>query len=345
MDCWAGAFLDPPGAAPGRLHVLVMEGPGGELLGVAPLYVDRSGDSRRSTLRVLGDLHVCSDYLDFPVAAGHELAFADALTHELRRAPAPGALALAAVPDDSFIRESLLPRLASAGLWSIEMSRFSCPILALGPDFEGAYNRKFSKLRKMGNVSLGHGGTVDDTLAGLQDLFRLHQANWTRRGEPGSFDTEEKRSFYRELARCLVPMDRLRLYSLKVDGVTVAANLGFSLDGEWYGMQAGYDEEWSKHSVGAILQGQLLQGLISEGFRRMHFLRGGEPYKHQHWGAIDQFQAELCVFRPGVVTLSRYYAPHMARRLRRLVRTWTRPRVAPIGNDAHRHPGAPASPR
>lgn len=313
IHCWLETFFrDSPG---GKLHLLVLKDDRGTLLGAAPLY--RESPRASAPLRILADRDVCSDYLDFPVADGAEADFSELLLDHFAAARGAGALLLGAVPDDSFVRQVLLPALVStAGYWMIELNHDVCPRLALTPDLKGAYNRKYNKLRKSHETAFGHAGTPEETEAGLEDLFRLHQANWTRRGEPGSFATERARAFYRKLAKQLAPRDRMRLYRLRVDGVTVAANMGFALHNEWYGWQAGHDEEWSRRSVGGILQGRILEALAEEGFHRFHFLRGDEAYKSEHWGAAPYHQRDYCVFRTGVRNLCRYYVPHLARRIK-----------------------------
>ena len=317
MSGWMESFFDRTRPGTRKLHVLVMEDQGGELLAIAPLYRDHTPGSGAGVLRLLADTVVCSDYLGFPAVLEREADFARLLTSYFARSRENRVLLLSAVPDGSFVRDVFLPAVVSmAGFWRIELKRDICPLLQLGPDFKGAYGRKYAKLRRSREVTISHSTTVEGTERDLEVLFRLHQANWTRRGEPGSFDTESKRTFYRWLARELVPLKRLRLYSLRVDGVTVAANIGFAYGEEWYGMQAGYEESWGKQSVGAILQGQILEMLRAEGFLRAHFLRGDEAYKQEHWNAAPSYQRDFCLFRPTAPNLFRYYLPHLARRIK-----------------------------
>ncbi len=326
LSGWMEVFFEPPRPGTRKLHALVMEDDRGELLAVAPLYRDHPRGFGAGVLRLLADTHVCSDYLGFPVVVEREVDFARLLAGYFTRSRASSVLLLSAVRDGSFVQEVFLPALVStAGFWRLELKRDICPRVQLGPDFKGAYGRKYEKLKKTGQVTIGHPKTVEETERDLDVLFRLHQANWTRRGEPGSFDTESKRTLYRWLAREMVPLDMLRLYSLRVDGVTVATNIGFAYRDEWYGMQAGYEESFRRHSVGAILQGQILEGLRSEGFQRAHFLRGDEAYKQEHWNADPFYQRDYCLFRPTAMNVFRYYAPHLARRIKGRLRSRPRP--------------------
>jgi len=49
----------------------------------------------------------------------------------------------------------------------------------------------------------------------------------------------------------------------------------------------GHDREWARQSPGTVLMAEIIEQGLRDGWRELHFLRGGEAFKF-HWGAVER---------------------------------------------------------
>jgi CelD/BcsL family acetyltransferase involved in cellulose biosynthesis len=131
----------------------------------------------------------------------------------------------------------------------------------------------------------------------LETLFTLHEKRWQVRGEPGSFGSAQRRTFYRKMSARFLRRGWLDLSQLAVNGKVVAAQLGFRFRGTEYSLQEGFDPDYSGDSVGYVLRACNLQRLIGDGIRRYDFLAGRDPAKDR-WGASHEAYLDLQFARP-----------------------------------------------
>ncbi len=118
-------------------------------------------------------------------------------------------------------------------------------------------------------------------------LLRLHNRSWTDRGGSKAVDHDKLESFHRESARSFLTVGLLRLHVLKLSSRPIAALYGFQARKRVYYYLAGFDHNFSKLSLGAILIAHAIEQSIASGAKEFDFLRGQEAYKYQ-WGAKDQ---------------------------------------------------------
>jgi CelD/BcsL family acetyltransferase involved in cellulose biosynthesis len=141
-----------------------------------------------------------------------------------------------------------------------------------------------------------HGGvTIErgdgDTLpAMLDELFRLHEARWQSRGEPGVLADPRVRAFHRDAARALHASGMLRLYRLRIGTHVAAVYYGFVWRNRAYAYIGGFDPELPRLSPGAQILHHVIGEAIAQGCTEFHFLRGGERYKYA-WGAVDRWNS------------------------------------------------------
>jgi CelD/BcsL family acetyltransferase involved in cellulose biosynthesis len=133
-------------------------------------------------------------------------------------------------------------------------------------------------------VARANGPTVSSF---MHEFFRLHEARWRRRAERGVCADAAVRGFHLTAAQRLSETDMLRLYSLQIADVTVAAYYGFTAKGKAFAYLSGFDPDYAGLSPGTQIVAHAIEEAIREGASEFHFLRGGEAYKYA-WGAVDR---------------------------------------------------------
>ncbi|HST75245.1 MAG TPA: GNAT family N-acetyltransferase [Acetobacteraceae bacterium] len=262
---------------------------GGGLEGILPLYVLQDGAERRLLPMGAG----ITDYQDALLAPGLPADAARLLLEvALRRARRDGVTVcdLIDLPPDARLREAPNPD-GWRGEWR---SADPCPVLAL-PDTVEQLGRRIpaTMLRKLRmnrhRVARAGGCAVEiataETVPVLLDgLFRLHQARWD--GE-GVLADPRVRAFHREAAPLLLAAGALRLQVLRFGARIVAAYYALLAGPRILFYLSGYDPDHASESPGTVLLGAMIEAAVREGRTELHFLRGGENYKHA-WGGVDR---------------------------------------------------------
>lgn len=259
----------------------------GVLVGLAPFYLE-NGSSGRRLLPVGISL---SDFLDVLLDPACAQTAAVALVAHIE---SRGALW------DSWDLEELAPDADALALpvpdgCGEELSAQSaCPVLVLDAGLDAIPQRKLRKLRMAGHRAERRGRAeiirVDAERAGdfLEELARLHGARWRSRGEDGVLADDAVQRFH---ADAIAPLGRaglLRLFLLRIDGVTAGAYYGFHHASRAYAYVGGFDPAFTFESPGTTLMGHAIAEALREGAQEFHFLRGQEAYKYE-WGAIDRW--------------------------------------------------------
>lgn len=261
---------------------------GGRLAGVLPLYELAEPGCRKLLPIGIG----LSDYID---------GLVDPAT------PAAADCLLAAVLDIRGWDECHLPDLPEGGvlqdvyappdLAEDRQDGGPCPVLAL-PDSAAALEtivprKTLRDVRQAASRAAASGGVrieraEGDTVSSmLDDLFRLHEARWRLREEPGVLGDPVVQAFHRDAARALGAAGMLRLYRMWVGDAVAAVYYGFAWRGHSYAYIGGFDPEMPRLSPGAQILRHAIGEAIEEGCAQFHFLRGGEGYKYA-WGATDR---------------------------------------------------------
>lgn len=187
-----------------------------------------------------------------------------------------------------------------AGLAEVRRESGPCPVLALPESadaLDGIVPRKTLRdVRQAASRAEAAGGlrieTADaDTLPSmLDDLFRLHEARWRSRGEPGVLADPAVRGFHRDAAPALAAEGMLRLYRLRIGEAVAAVYYGFAWRDRAYAYIGGFDPDMPRLSPGALIMRHAIGEAIAERCAEFDFLRGGESYKYA-WGAVDRWSA------------------------------------------------------
>lgn len=294
---------------------------GGTIVGILPLVL---GSYRYSGLRQLRWMGApLSDFQDFLAIDDRRTEVADALFAGLASHSARWDFA-----DLNDLRAgTTLPDLPVQTLRRTVSFHRKCPTIALeatwevyskslGKNMRANVGRRRRQIEKQFQTRLE---TVTDPAvltAAMDDLFRLHNARWQRRGAKGAFATPALQAFHQEVARRFLERGWLRLHVMRCDGETKAAFYCFSFAKRVYYYLSGFDESIGKFSPGNVMMGYSLTEAMKEGATEFDLLRGDETYKYD-WKATDRDTERLVLGHAGL----RSHIGTMGHRFERFVET------------------------
>lgn len=302
LEGWWRAYGDVPGA---ELLALAAFDGGGQLLGIAPWYLERS--TSRRVIRFLGSGEVCSDYLTVLSRSGREddvtRALAAWLSREKREVggqvgqatPRWDLLDLGSVHAVDRTLSRLVAHLAAHGNFVHRRSRTSCWRVNL-PSRWGDYLAMLSKshrkqLRRLdrayfatGRAQVRYVTQASELAVGLDLLTTLHQRRRESVGEQGCFVSARFAEFHQETAQRLLQSGHLRLAWLELDGRPAAVEYQVTGDGVVYAYQSGIEPSALAHQPGRLITLATMRRAIADGYCAFDFLRGDEAYK-AHWRA------------------------------------------------------------
>jgi CelD/BcsL family acetyltransferase involved in cellulose biosynthesis len=311
-----------------RLAVGVLRDAEGVPLAIAPLMLTSVRDAGRRCLRHLSFLaglgHAHGERLDFIVPAGEEGELTPRLCRvfDLLRDECD-TVRLNHLPEESpntpHIRAALEEHFDRACVLNRHASRF----IRLPASWE-AYEKRHtsdwrSKLRRRckafihehaGSVALGG---VDLTIQqSLDELHRLHLMQWPE--GVSSFLTEVSWRFHQRLARRWMPDQHAVMPMLASDGRVVAAMYGFIERGEFFQYQMGWDQDFSRLSIGRLVIRWCIDYTIQRGLVVHDMLPGDYQYKKQ-WCESSRWLLDLEAHNPRSWKARAFHALRAARRM------------------------------
>jgi len=301
---WLAAWWTAYGT--GRIPAIVAAWRGTSLAGLVPLQlaaVEWRGGIPLRALRFLGDGTYDSDYLGPIVPREEEAEFLPAFWSWLRHASTIRyeVAHLNEIPVESPSYAPFRALLEEDGSL-LEEDRVGCVQAPLPETYDayvaGLKPRMRTKLRSLRRTLEGdHQAVLRRADAAtlresLESLFRLHQARWQARGEPGVFGTPEKRGFYHRVAAALLERGWLDLTTLVADGAPVAHQCCIRYRGTAYLLQEGYDPAWEERGVGNALRAMSIEAMIADRIRVYDFLAGVTEHKLS-WGGATKESARL----------------------------------------------------
>lgn len=143
--------------------------------------------------------------------------------------------------------------------------------------------RKLRGLEKLGVVQF----TVASTPAQREVLLTAALEQKQRRFEetqvPGFAESPQTRDFFERATSVFAQTDNLRFCALSLDGEIVATSWNVALGTRLYELMIGFSGgEWSKHSVGRILNLMLLKWAKENGYRYLDHGIGDEAWKAEN---------------------------------------------------------------
>ncbi len=313
----------------GRLRILALRS-GGELVGLAPLFVARYGGTPLRRLAFLGT--GASDYLQFLVASevareGTEALLARVAAEQRRYdfcdfqqipegSPLADVSAPAGVETERFVQE-VCPFVPLPATWE----RFSA---GLGKKLRANlayYRRRLEREFRTEWIEAGE----RDLGQGMDSFFQLHQSRWNRRWLPGAFAGARSRAFHREAAAALLERGWLRLHLFRLDGRDEAALYCFNYRRRGYYYLGGFEPRLARYSLGTVLTARAIERAITDGATEFDFLRGDEPYKYA-WEARDRQNRRWLWWKPGVRGALARWLNRLERRAERRIKAFARSR-------------------
>jgi CelD/BcsL family acetyltransferase involved in cellulose biosynthesis len=293
---WLKSWWDAFGSGR-QLVVLAFLNSAGTLVGLAPMYWETSRHpvfGRIKQLRLVGDGSGDSDNLDFIIRPGSEEACISAFIQWMTRQRNCGICSLNTLPVNS-LAASVLSSHLTAEKWPVRQtstpnSAISLPdswetyIEGLSPKFRRLISRCRRKLESQFNLRFRRCESAEEIPPMLETLYALHQKRWNSVHEPGSFGSAQRKELYARMSKAFFEKGWLELWSLELNGKPVAAQMSFRYRDRVYGLQEGFDTDYSAHHVGYVLRAGMFESFIRSGIKVYDFLGGTSPQK-QRWGA------------------------------------------------------------
>lgn len=305
---WNAAWWRHFGRVPGRsLRVVTFRNAEGTLVGLAPLMTSFWYTTPLRRLSFLGT--GTSDYLDVLAEPGWEDAVVAGLYGYLQNTGGWQIADFQQLREGGYLRERR--PVNESGLTSFDALGEPCPYLALPPSWDmllqglgkktrsniGYYDRG---LRKVYDVQIGPVMEDAELDGELSQLFELHQRRWNQRWLPGVFGGRRVQAFHRDAARRLLGRGWLRLFSLRLDGVTQASLYCFAYGDRICYYQGGFEPTLARLSLGTVLTAHAMQTAIAEERPVFDFLRGDEPYKAK-WTGLSRVNMRRVITRAGTL--------------------------------------------
>ena len=303
---WNAAWWRHFGRLPGRLlRIVTFRGADGVLVGLAPLMTSFWYATPLRRISFLGT--GTSDYLDVLAAPGWEPTVAAALYEYLEHTGGWQIADFQQLREGGLLRDRPPPE--GGKLMSLDAPGEACPYLALPLQWDmllqslgkktrtnvGYYDRALHKVYQVEIGPVTDEAALDEEMT---RLFELHQRRWNQRWLPGVFGGRRVQAFHRDAARRLLGQGWLRLFSLKLDGLTQASLYCFAYGDRLCYYQGGFEPTLARLSLGTVLTARAIQTAIAEERQIFDFLRGDEPYKAK-WTGAARVNARRLMARAG----------------------------------------------
>jgi CelD/BcsL family acetyltransferase involved in cellulose biosynthesis len=258
------------------LRVAVLQGEGGQIDAIVPLFVWSQRPLR--ILRLVGHGH--GDRLG-PICGHDEVKKADQGLRD----------ALAADPHDLFIGDWVAGDLDWARVLGGRALRTTGYPIFRFPDgswdaFLATQSQRFRKTARNSRNRLEREHVVSyrnaDAATLERDLnaaMRLHRGRF--RQHAGCLFCGDHEPFQREFGALALERGWLRLLLLEVDGAPAAFEYGFLFQNAYFAYQSGRDPAWDRYSVGFLVELESLRRAFEDGAAEYRFLGGEEGYKYR----------------------------------------------------------------
>lgn len=228
-------------------------------------------------------------------------------------------LELDKVPADSGMAEVISASAGAAGLPTSVALSAVCPYADLPETFDeylaslSKSTRKhikqnFNRLRRSHpDTEFHRAGRPDEVDRAMEELHRMHQARWQRKGHAGNFADPDYVRFHGSAAGAALRKGALRVYTLAAGDTLMAVTYAFRTGATVESYLSSFDERWATYGLSSLLTAHVIQDSIAEGVRHFDYLQGQESYKAS-WCPLERQDSRLRVFNrtlTGRVALAR----------------------------------------
>ena len=139
--------------------------------------------------------------------------------------------------------------------------------------------RSIKQLDEMGGLKLNVLTEPDDIRKHLSLFFQFHYNRWKGTSTPSKFNDYDNIVFYRELVDNMAPNGKIQLLTLTAGEQTLSYCFNFTANKIVYLYTLAHDCYLNSRSPGKILIYFQAEQFLSEGYREIDYMRGGEAYK------------------------------------------------------------------
>jgi CelD/BcsL family acetyltransferase involved in cellulose biosynthesis len=265
----------------------------GNLIALLPLCAEKRQSSRFSPglkrMSFMGESYGASDYLDILALPGFKQKSADIFIDYLSPPRSFDLLELEGMAADSCTLQSLTRRFANDGRFRYRIiPQYICPRMSLDARWEDLlersrrsdyFKRCIRRLNKIASFEFRVISDVNEIPAAFERLLALHVGRWVNRGGSSAVRTAEQKGFTFEVAAELARAGMTRFEEIWLEGECRASLLGFESGDCYYFFLSGFDQAWSKYSLGFTLLWLSIREASWRGLKMYDFLRGDENYK------------------------------------------------------------------
>jgi CelD/BcsL family acetyltransferase involved in cellulose biosynthesis len=300
-ESWWAAY------APGRLWVITFTSAEGNLLGIAPFFVEDDPDVGR-VVRFIGHVDV-TDYMDLIFDHDHAEALYQQLAEFLAGQSGEfDAIGLANLREDSQTYAVMVNKLRECGFEAKYELIEVAPQIPLPMTYEDYLSDSVSgKQRKeiKRKMRRAEGGEYDVqwyTVGPAHDLDAelerfLHLMGRADKEKAEFLENPQHVDFFQRIMPRMNDLGYLKLDFITIDGEACAAYLNFVDGAQVFVYNSGLEpEQFGALSPGIVLLQFIIRDAIEHGYKVFDFLRGGETYKHRMGGTdlnLYQLNASL----------------------------------------------------
>lgn len=277
---------------PGDLWIITLRNDEGQLIGIAPWFIDRNHPKGR-LVRSVGCVEV-TDYLELIIKPGCEYEVLRSLAHyTVVHHDLYDALDFCNIPADSPELTTWPHLLESAG-YTVQITQQEvCPFIPL-PETWDAYleildkkNRHElrRKLRRTGTVEIGwqYLNLNENIEAAEQRFVKLMRASSPDKAK--FMDDPQNVDFFHRMLPMMAQKGWVQISLLQINGEDAAAYLSFDYGNKILLYNSGYNPNSALDmSPGIVLLAFIIRDAIEKGRSEFDFLRGNEEYKYRMGG-------------------------------------------------------------
>ena len=318
MYSWWDVFKD----GSKELYILRGKNSKGEMIGIAPLYVQKQrlfGNLKRNILRFCSSLETYPDHLDIITTKEYGELFSEAiLKHLIQKDEDWDLIILDGVHENAIIKKYLSSsREKIKGLFITSAPNSTCPYLIINKGFND-YLKSFSPkkrqtlLRKR-KILMNREKALLKTVHSdeepekhIQELFVLHEERARRKGIKTTFLGEDLYKFHSKTIHYLLKEGKVILTCLYKEYPPLVSYYCFKHNQKYYYYQAGLSHEGEKKSAGTVLFSLIIEDAFKERCEEFDFLRGSEEYKF-YWTKSYRKDYSITVRKDDFMNKTIYY--------------------------------------
>ncbi len=265
----------------------------GSLIGLLPLCAEKRQLSRFSPrlnrISFLGECYGAPDYLDILALPRLKQKSANLFINYLAGLRSFDLLEFEGMSADSYTLHLLTRNFANRARFKYKLvPQFICPRMSLDAGWEEMlarsqrsdyFKRCLGRLNKIASFEFRVVSDPGAIPAAYVRFLALHTGRWISRGGSAAVRTSEQKGFMLDAACALARAGMTRFEEIWLEGECRASLFGFESGDCYYFYLSGFDQAWSKYSLGFTIIGLSIREASRRGLKMYDFLRGDENYK------------------------------------------------------------------